>query len=84
MIIVGAGVTLSATSDTLGRPIPRLTWTGLVRNGLDYLISEGYVDASNRRTRQAYDSLEHGDSDSLLDAANIMAGQMRQNEQFPT
>jgi hypothetical protein len=42
------------------------------------------VNASNRRTRQAYDPLGHDDPDSLLDAANIMATQMRQNGKFPT
>jgi hypothetical protein len=42
------------------------------------------VNASNRRTRQAYDPLGHDDQDSLLDVANIMATQMRQNGQFPT
>jgi hypothetical protein len=78
------GVTLSATSDTSGRPLPRLTWTGLIRNGLDYLVDEGYANAFNRRTRQAYGSLGQDDPDSLLDTANIMAGQMRQNGQFPT
>jgi hypothetical protein len=42
------------------------------------------LNASDRRPRRAYDSLERNDSDSLLDAANIMASQMRQNGQFPT
>jgi hypothetical protein len=84
VIIVGVGVTLSATSDKSGQPLPRLTWTGLVRNGLDYLVKEGYVDASNPRTRRAYESLGDNHPDSLLDAANFMVGQMRQNGQFPT
>jgi hypothetical protein len=84
VIIVGAGVTLNATSDALGKPLPRLTWTGLIRNGLDYLVNGSYVNAANRRTAQAYSSLGHGDPDSLLDAANIMASQMRQNGQLPT
>ena len=82
MIIVRAGVTLNATSDILGRPLPRLTWTGLIRNGLDYLVNGGYVNAANRRTAQAYSSLGHDDPGSLLDAANIMASQMRQNGQL--
>jgi hypothetical protein len=51
---------------------------------LDYLVNEGYVDASNQRTRRAYESLGDNDPAGLLDAANIMAGQMRQNGQFPT
>jgi len=63
VIIVGVGVTLSATTDIFG-PLPRLTWTGLIRNGLDYLIKEGYVDAANGKTRQAKDTLKDTDIDS--------------------
>src|SRR5271155_5197369 len=83
VIIVGAGVTLSATANISG-PLPRITWTGLIRNGLDYLVNEGYVDAGNRRTRRAYEALEDPDTDSLLDAANILSSQLTQNGQFPT
>jgi len=61
-----------------------LTWTGLIRNGLDYLVDGGYVDASTRRIRRAYDALEDPIPDSLLDAANIMAALMNQNGQLPT
>src|SRR5256714_529 len=71
VIIVGAGVTLSATANVSG-PLPRITWSGLIRNGLDYLVSEGYVDARNHRIRLAYEALEDPDTDSLLDAANIL------------
>ena len=84
VIVVGAGVTLSATSDTAGNPLQRLTWTGLIRNGLDYLIEEGHVEPSDPRTRRAYESLEDNNPDSLLDAANIMTSQMCQNRQFAT
>jgi SIR2-like domain len=84
VIVVGAGVTLNATADTSGRPLPRLTWTGLIRNGLDYLVNDGHVQASNRRIRYAYEALEDSDPASLLDAAGIMANQMTQNGQFPT
>src|SRR6266498_4099142 len=83
VIIIGAGVTLSATADISG-PLPRITWTGLIRNGLDYLVTNRHVDASNRRTNRAYDALEDTDTDSLLDAATIMADQLTQNGQFPT
>jgi hypothetical protein len=83
VIIAGAGVTLSATANISG-PLPRITWTGLIRNGLDYLVKEGFVDAGNRRTRRAYDALEDPDTDSLLDAANILSSQLTQNGQFPT
>ena len=84
VIIVGASVTLSATSDISGLPLPRLTWTGLARNGLDYLVNEGCVDASNRRIKRACESLGDNDLESLLDAADIMAGQMRRMRRFLT
>jgi hypothetical protein len=83
-IIVGAGVTLNVTADSSGKPLSRITWTGLMRNGLDYLVSEGYVDASNRRTKKAYEALQDSDVDGLLDAANILSSQMKQHGQFPT
>jgi hypothetical protein len=57
---------------------------GLIRNGLDYLVSEGYVDTSNRRTKRAYEALEDPEVDGLLDAANILSSQMKQHGQFPT
>ena len=75
VIIVGAGVIFSVTANKSG-PLPRITWTGLIRNGLDYLVNEDYVDAANRRIRRAYDALEDIDTDNLLDAANIMAVQL--------
>jgi hypothetical protein len=84
VVVVGAGVTLSATADVEGRPLPRLSWTGLIRNGLDYLVTEGYVEASNRRTKRAYDALEDANTDGLLDAANTMAVQLSQNGQLST
>ena len=84
VIIVGAGVTLSATADELGKPLSRITWTGLIWNGLDYLVNVGHVDASTRRTRRAYEALEDPDTESLLDAANILSSQLAQQGQFPT
>ncbi|KAH9203143.1 SIR2-like domain-containing protein [Leptodontidium sp. 2 PMI_412] len=83
-IITGAGVTLNVTADTSGKPLSRITWTGLIRNGLDYLVSEGFVDTSNRRTQRAYKALEDPEVDGLLDAANIVSSQMKQYGQFPT
>ncbi|KAH6694364.1 SIR2-like domain-containing protein [Leptodontidium sp. MPI-SDFR-AT-0119] len=83
-IITGAGVTLNVTADTSGEPLSRITWTGLMRNGLDYLVNEGYVDRSNRRTSRAYEALEDPETDGLLDAANILSSQMKQQGQFPT
>src|SRR5271169_2382686 len=84
VLITGAGVTLSTTADSSRKPLSRITWTGLIRNGLDYLVSEGYVERSNRRTRRAYDALEDPEVDGLLDAANIVSSQMKQHGQFAT
>jgi hypothetical protein len=84
VIVVGVGVTLSATADALGKPLSRITWTGLIRNGLDYLVNDDYVEASNRRTRRAYEALEDPDTDSLLDAANTLSSQLTQHGQVPT
>jgi nucleoside phosphorylase len=84
VIIVGAGVTLSATADASGKPLPRTTWTGLVRNGLDYILEGDYLDASNRRIRRAYEALEDNDKAGLLDAANIMKDLLVQLRQYPT
>jgi hypothetical protein len=58
-----------------------ITWIGLIRNGLDYLFSEG---ASNRRTNRAYEALDDPEVDGLLDTTNVMSSQMKQHGQFPT
>jgi hypothetical protein len=72
------------TADTSGRLLSRITWTGLIENGLDYLVSEGYVDRSNGRTGRAYEALKDPEIDGLLDAANTVSSQMKQHSQFPT
>ena len=51
-----------------------------MRNGLDYLVNEGYVDRSNRRTSRAYEALKDSEIDGLLDAANILSSQMKQHD----
>jgi hypothetical protein len=72
------------TADETGKPLSRITWTGPIRNGLDYLLSEGYVDTSNPRTKRAYEALKDPKVDGLLDAVNIVSSQMKQYYQFPT
>jgi nucleoside phosphorylase len=72
------------TADQSGKPLSRITWRGLIRNGLDYLVSEGYVDTSDRRIKRAYEALEDPEVDGLLDAANIVSSQMKQHGQFST
>jgi hypothetical protein len=80
-IITDAGVTLNVTADESGKPLSRISWTGLIRNGLDYLVHEGYVDTSNRRTKRA---LEDPEVNGLLDAADIVSSQMKQHGKFAT
>jgi len=77
-------VTLSATADASQNPLSRITWAGLIENGLDLLVSDGYVDRANRRTKRAYEALDDPDIDGLLDAANILSSQLKQHGQFPT
>jgi hypothetical protein len=83
-IVVGAGVTLSATADASGKPLSRITWTGLIQNGLDFLVSEGYVDRLNSGIKPAYEALQNPDINGLLNAADILSSQLRQHGQFPT
>jgi hypothetical protein len=77
-------VTLSATADGSGKPLSRITWTGLIQNGLDFLVGEGYVDRLNHGTKPAYEALQNPDINGMLDAANILSSQLRQHGQFPT
>jgi hypothetical protein len=81
VIIIGAGIIFSATTNISG-PLPRITWTGLIRNDLNYLITERYVDASNRRTKQAYDAFKTTNVANLLNAANIIRGQLNLHNLF--
>jgi hypothetical protein len=83
-IIIGAGIAFNATADVSGEPFPRITWTGLIQNGLDYLVEDNYVDSTDRRIRQAYEALVDPGTNELLDAANILGSELTQHNQFPT
>jgi hypothetical protein len=85
-IVVGAGVTLNATADEFG-PLPRITWTGLIGNGLDYLTGGHQVEASDKNTvEQAYMALndKNPNVNRVLDAANVMKSLAIKKRQFPT
>jgi hypothetical protein len=84
VIIIETGITLSATADIFRRPLPRITWTDLIRNDLDYLSIDGYGETSNQGIEQAYDAFEYIDINNLLRAANILKDQLIQQRQFPT
>jgi hypothetical protein len=83
VIIVGAGVTLGATRGPTGPP-PRVTWNGLIQNGLDYLVAEVYNGVRDKRLQHAYRALEGGDSEELLDAAMIMKDRLVKKKQYST
>jgi hypothetical protein len=52
---------------------------------LDYVVDEGYVNASNGRTSAgAHLTPDTMTPDSLLEAATIMSGRKRQSGQFLT
>jgi predicted ATPase len=83
VIVVGAGVTLGATKGPTG-PLRRLTWNGLIENGLDYLVNEVYNGVRDKRIEHAYSALEGGDTEELLDAAMIMKDRLTRKNQYPT
>jgi hypothetical protein len=93
VIIVGAGVSLSATmkvslsatGKVIREPLRRITWSGLIRNGLDYLVVDRKdVDASHPEIVEANAALENGDTKSVLSAAKIMRSQLECHGQYPT
>jgi hypothetical protein len=72
VIIIGAGITMGATSDESWKnTLPRSNWKGLIMNGLDYLVQEGYLQESDTMIRTAKEMLGLGDLESVLFAATI-------------
>jgi hypothetical protein len=84
IIIVGTEITFNIITDSFEISIIRLTWTDLIRNGLNYLIINNYMDTSNCRTRQIYAIFKEIDINSLLDVVNIIIDQLEKYRQFPT
>ncbi|KAF1816359.1 hypothetical protein P152DRAFT_511146 [Eremomyces bilateralis CBS 781.70] len=83
-IIVGAGITINATVQSSGHPLERITWNGLVKHGLDYLVTNQYVDRKNRQVKCALDLLESEDTEDLLLAAHILREKLDRSSQLPT
>jgi hypothetical protein len=84
VVVVGAGVTLNATATEDGQTLGQLSWKGLIKDGLRYLVEEGFTDNTNLRIRKAYQLLEGEDNESLLDAADKLKRSLEQYQQFPT
>jgi hypothetical protein len=60
VIIVGAGITLNATHPSP----PRITWSGLIRDGLDYLQHGGFVAADDKELDFYQGVLQEDNTDS--------------------
>jgi hypothetical protein len=77
VIVIGAGITMGATSDDQwNNPLPRTTWKGLIMNGLDYLVQEKYLKESDIWIKTAREMLQRGDLQSVLLAATITKTQL--------
>jgi hypothetical protein len=82
VIIAGAGISLSATNPSH----PRITWTGLIRNGLDYLQEEDLVAADDEDLNHYRGVLQRGNTNirTVLPACGYLKGELDHNRQFAT
>ena len=82
VIIVGAGISLSATHPSP----PRITWTGLIRDGLDYLEHKGFVEAEDPDLNYYRGVLERDNANirAILRACHYLKDELDHNKQFPT
>lgn len=82
VVIVGAGVSLSATY-----PSPaRITWAGLVRNGLEYLEEEQFIRSDDKDLNFFRSSLQQDSLNvrQVLRACNYLKEELDQHNQFAT
>jgi hypothetical protein len=82
VIIVGAGISLSAIHPSP----PRITWTGLIRDGLDYLQDEDLVAANDRDLNYNRGVLQRDDADmrALLRVCGYLKDELDREKRFPT
>jgi hypothetical protein len=82
VIIVGAGISLSATNPSP----PRITWTGLIRDGLDYLQDEGLVAVDDEELNHYRGVLQRGNTNirTVLRACGYLKDELDHNKQFAT
>jgi hypothetical protein len=82
VIIVGAGISLSAI-----QPSPsRITWTGLIRDGLNYLQAEGLIRKDDEDLNYYRRVLERCDAElyTVLLACGYLKAVLHRNDLFPT
>lgn len=82
VIIVGAGVSLSATFPSP----PRITWTGLISNGLEYLEDEAGIPSDDRELDFYRSSLQQESPKlrQILRACNYLREELVQHNKFAT
>ena len=82
VIIVGAGISLSAIHPSP----PRITWTGLIRDGLDYLQDEDLVAANDEDLNYSRGVLQRGNVNmrTLLRVCSYLKDELDLKNQFPT
>ncbi len=82
VIIVGAGITLNAT-----HPSPsRITWTGLILDGLDYLKDEGFIAAEDEDLKYHRRVLQRDNIDirNVLRVCGYLKDELDHHKQYPT
>jgi hypothetical protein len=79
MVIVGTEIIFSIIINISGIYLSRLIWTNLIRNNLNYLIINNYIDVLNHKTRRIYIILKKIDTDSLLNIINIIIDQFEKH-----
>ncbi|KAF1809572.1 hypothetical protein P152DRAFT_461257 [Eremomyces bilateralis CBS 781.70] len=83
VVVIGAGVTLNVTASQSGKTLDRLSWLGLIRHGLNYLVKDDYIDKDDYRLRYAQEILDLYPGD-LLEAARVLRALLDEARQFPT
>ena len=82
VIVVGAGITLGATY-----PSPaRITWTGLIHDGLDYLQHEGFVAEDDMELNHYRKVLQQENANirAVLRSCGYLKDELDYNKQFST
>lgn len=82
VIIVGATVSLTATHPSP----PRITWTGLLRDGLDYLKESGFVAPDDEELNFYQRLLQQGNANvrTMLRVCSYLKDELDHYEQYPT
>jgi len=83
VIVVGAGITMGATSDEhWENPPARTRWKGLIMNGLDYLVQEKYLQESDGEIEMAKKLLRQNNLGSVLLAATFTKAQLEDRGKY--